>query len=140
MVHNITTHPYSKFKLIGDKLKNRINTEALPLISESKLYKHTAEWYGHVIIKLDVETDEKVKKYPYSTYSYSWEVSENDLPKYLEPHIKGAIEHLIFLLDVMNDNTIPLRFTVIGGSVKQGERDAHKSVAVDALIKLFNDL
>lgn len=144
MTKPIRISPYNKFKEIEEKLKSKLNINALPIIAESKLSKHSAEWYGHVVIKLDLEKDEELIKgyYGFSNdkYFYSWEADDSALPKNFELLIKEPIERVAFLLEIMNDNAVPLRFTVLGGSYHQTERPAHKQATIDTLIDIFNKL
>ncbi|MCX2482842.1 hypothetical protein [Pedobacter sp. MR2016-24] len=145
MATSISVFPYDKFKEIEGKLKSKLNLDALPIIAESTYRKDPAERYGHVVIKLELEKDEEMIKslgsFSDDKYFYSWEADGKALPRDgFEKEIKEPIERLVFLLEIMNSNTIPLRFTILSGSYFESFKSSHKRATIQALIDLVNKL
>jgi len=144
------------YKSIRDILDKPIIISKLPIISESKIFKMSAERYGHIILKLDLETEREILNYNPLGCSYSWDVDENYqveedkrfpshtiLPiskEYFETEILNEIKLFTNLFRLMNDDITPLRFSVIGGSHKINERSYFGRVTAEALIQLFRRL
>ncbi len=141
----------TRYRSVKNILEKSIDTEKLPIIGESKIFKSTAERYGHVIIKLDLETDVTMLEQTYKgVYSYAWEIDESELlsnskqiiplTKEFEPLIYNEIKTFSAILSFINDNKTPLRFSVIGGSSRPHERPLHDMAVSEALIEIFQKL
>ena len=140
---------YKHHKDIFETLSQPINIQKLPIIGESKIFKSSAERYGHVVIQLNLETDENVKQPIGNYYSYEWLPEtlfqkENDiiipLENSFEKDIFNELKLFVTLLALLNENTRHLRFSVIGGSYRITEKPFFGPATVDALIKLFKAL
>lgn len=135
------------YKQIKDILQKPIDGSKLPIVGESKIFKPSADRYGHVIIRLDLETEVNFSG-SLAKHNYKWEVNEYELfpngytpiQKDYERTIVKEIEVFAVLLDFLNDNTPPLRFTVIGGSDMLTERPYFDRVTAEAMIKIFKQL
>lgn len=146
--------PRSVYSKISDKLLKKIDVSKLPLFGEKEIYKVTAERYGRVKIKLDVENDvaiiKKIREYDYhdntndskyNHYTYKWEVDEQKLPKEYEYYVKPEILNFIKILSVFNNNNAEvLRFSIVDGDFKDSERPAHTLCTILALIDLFDQI
>lgn len=142
--------PGSLYTKIKDKLSKQIDTSKLPLYGEKEIYKITAERYGKVKIRLDVETDIEVIKSienyqdpsnKKNFYTYNWEVEEEKLPRDFERHIKPEILEFINILSVFGKNNEDvLRFSIVDGDYKNTEKPGHRMAVHFALIELFNQL
>lgn len=150
MPNAIPTLSYSikKYKEIAKVLSSPINILKLPVIGESKIFKSSAERYGHVIIKLSLETDESITRFG-GNYSYEWIpettfVNEtNDivpLDNSFEKYVLDEIKVFVTLLEFLNENETPLRFSIIGGSYRIRERPYFEVATAEALIQLFKKL
>src|ERR1700761_4271710 len=140
---------YKRHKEIINLLSRPINIQRLPIIGESKIFKGSAERYGHVIIKLSLETDEETKRTVRDYYSYEWlpETTELDksnviipLERSFEKDILNELKVFTTLLELLNENTANLRFSVVGGSYRITERPYFGPATVEALIQIFNKL
>jgi len=135
------------YKQIKDILQKPIDVSRLPIVGESKIFKSSAERYGHVIIKLDLETEGNYYN-SLAKYNYKWEVNEHELfpygytpiPQKFEHMIVNEIEVFALLLDFLNDNVPPLRFTVIGGSNNLTERPYFNRATAEAIVLIFKQL
>jgi hypothetical protein len=138
-----------KYREVIDILRAPIKVDKLPIIGEGKIFKPTSDKYGHVIIKLDLETDENTTKWFSSGYySYEW------MPNFSLEYTYGIIpldssfeepvlnELMVFttLLEMLNENTKHLRFSVIGGSFKATERPYFEAATAEALIQIMRKL
>ena len=146
--------PGSIYTKISDKLIKKIDVTKLPLFGEKEIYKISAERYGKVRIKLDIENDldilKQIERYDYhdngdkimrNHYTYKWEVDEQKLPKRYEQYIKPEILNFIKILSVFNNNNSEiLRFSVVDGDFKDSERPAHMLATILALIDLFDKI
>lgn len=146
--------PGSLYAKISDKLFKKIDTSKLPLFGEKEIYKRSADRYGKVKIKLDVENDldiiKEINEYNYhdnlnnlmrNHYTYKWEVDEEKLPKEYEQYIKPEISNFIKILSVFNNgNAKILRFSIVDGDFKDSERPAHMLATIFALIDLFDQM
>src|SRR5215217_6691939 len=111
----------------------------------------TAERYGKVKIKLDIEKDIDKIKYTESlnsgsistmnSYTYEWEVDEKKFPKEYEQLIKPEIMRFIEIFSIFNKNkNVVLKFSVVDGNYKNSERPAHHMAVKYALIELFKQI
>lgn len=139
----------SLYNEISEKITRKIALDKLPLFGEKEIYKISAEMYGKVKIKLDIESDyesiQQVKSYgehkdalKVNYFTYKWEADEARLPKAFEKYIKPEIVQFIELLSIFKENneTI-LRFSVVDGAFKENERPGHRMAVQYALIELF---
>lgn len=69
------------YKQIKNILQKPIDVSRLPILGESKIFKPGADKYGHVIIKLDLETEGNFYGH-LAKYNYKWEVDEHELFPY----------------------------------------------------------
>ncbi|WP_029285922.1 hypothetical protein [Pedobacter sp. R20-19] len=135
------------YKQIKDILKKPSNVSLLPIVGESKIFKPSADRYGHVIIRLDLETEGDFYG-SLNKYNYKWEINSHELfsdgytpiPKHYEQMIIKEIEVFVVLLDFLNYNTPPLRFTLVGGSDKLTERPYFDRATAEAIIQIFKEL
>jgi len=140
---------YKRYKDIVEILSKPIDTQKLPIIGESKIFKSSAERYGHVIIKLSLETDGNIKRNVRDYYSYEWipettDVNESNviipLNNTFEKYIIDEIKVFATLLEFLNENSAYLRFSVIGGSYRITDRPFFEAATVEALIQIFKKL
>ena len=135
------------YKQIKDILQKPIDVSRLPITGESKIFKPNADKYGHVIIRLDLETERDFYNH-LARYSFKWDVNEYELfrfgytpiPKDYERIILKEIEVFALLLDFSNDSVPPLRFTVIGGSDRITEKPYFDTATAEAIIQIFKQL
>lgn len=135
------------YKQIKDILQKPIDVSRLPITGESKIFKPGADKYGHVIIKLELETEGNFYGH-LANYNFIWEVHEHEsfpygytpIQKSYEPLIIKEIEVFAALLDFSNDNVPPLRFTLIGGSDKLTEKPYFNRATAEAIIQIFEQL
>lgn len=129
------------YREIKNLLEKKIDLSKLPVIGESKIVKYSADRYGHIILKLDLEKDgDLIKRMHNNFYSYSWEVNEAEIPKeYQELIVKELIE-FSKLFRFLNSNDVRLRFSIIGGGYKDTERPFHSMCTVEAIKEIFKKL
>ena len=149
MIEIISGSPYNK---ISDKITKKIALSKLPLYGEKEIIKLSAELYGKVKIKLDVEDNieviSQIRGYEHAKnatrigyFTYKWEADPSALPKEYERYIKPEIESFIKLLSIFsNANEWILRFSVVGGGYKVNERPGHKMATQFAIIDLFKQV
>jgi hypothetical protein len=142
------------YKTIKEILAKPLDILKLPIVGESKIFKMSAERYGHVILKIDLETDENM--IDSNGFSYAWEVyekykvledekfpSNTILPiskEYCETEILNEIMIFTNLYRFLNEDKVPLRFSVIGGSYKINERSYFYKATGEAIVQIFKKL
>jgi hypothetical protein len=142
------------YKTIKEILVKPIDTLKLPIVGESKVFKMSAERYGHVILKIDLETDKNMIHS--NGFSYAWEMDEKFkvledekfpsntiLPiskEYYEAEILNEIFIFTNLFRFLNEDKTPLRFSVIGGSYKINERSYFYRATGEAIVQIFKKL
>ncbi|MCO5947881.1 hypothetical protein [Mucilaginibacter flavidus] len=140
---------YKQHKDIAEILSSPIVIQKLPIVGESKIFKSAAERYGHVIIKLSLETDENIISRGGGYYSYEWipettDVNGSDviipLNNSFEKHIIDEIKVFATLLEILNKNTTHLRFSVIGGSYRITEKTFFEVATIEAMIQIFKKM
>ncbi|OOQ59482.1 hypothetical protein [Mucilaginibacter pedocola] len=139
-----------KYKEIIDLLALPIDANKLPIVGECKIFKSSAERYGHVIIKLDLETDENlVKGASAGHYTYEWMPEKTfagrdnvivPLDKAFEADILNELSFFTTLLGMFDKSTQYLRFSVIGGSYRITERPYFAAATAQALIQIMRKL
>jgi len=142
----------SIYNEIRDKFTKKIDLNKLPLYGEKEIFKVSAERYGRVKIKLEIEDDDEIidqiksfgthkNEIKVCYFTYKWEADESVLPKNFERYIKPEIENFIKLLSIFREKQEQiLRFTIVDGGYKDTERPGHMIAVQYALIELFKQI
>lgn len=140
------------YKKISDKLSTEIDISKLPLYGEKEIFKPSADRYGKIKIKLEIENDLEILNSiesfnvalsPITTnyHTYKWDVDEKKLPKRFEQYVKPEIIKFIEIFTIFNKNSNNIfRFSVIDGDYRDTERPAHILAVKYALIELLNQI
>lgn len=150
------SHNVQVYKSIRNILGKPVDISRLPIIGESKILKPSAGRYGHVILKLDVETDKEIVSDCRGGLSYAWDVASDYkvakderyahvvfLPiakENFELEIKNEIGFFNHLYSFCNDDNVQLRCSVIGGSYKETERPYFSRATAEAIVQIFKQL